>query len=123
MEKKWPFPLTTRQDELIRVEKERRIVAALVALQELLKAPEVGQLIGRVVLSRVFMDNSNKQLLLNADGNLYEEDTITAPTPRFERQRVTPTRAIVMLYQLKAEDIQALHLALQVSDPKLLIGD
>ena len=115
--------MTTRQDELIRVEKERRIVAALVALQELLKAPEVGQLIGRVVLSRVFMDNSNKQLLLNADGNLYEEDTITAPTPRFERQRVTPTRAIVMLYQLKAEDIQALHLALQVSDPKLLIGD
>lgn len=121
----WKFPLTERQGELIKAEKERRIVAALVALQGLCAAPEVKELIRGVVLAQIqptsLSEETFYELVLSEAG--LRELTRRVNGGYMSNQVIEPTREIVAKYDLKAEEIAALHLALQVSDPAKLLGD
>jgi len=96
----WKFPLTSKQAKLIAAEKERRIVAALVALQELIKSPELKQLVVGILLATSPEEDPTWQLMLGSDGRL---DEIKMGDNGLQRTTVNPTRALMMKYKLEAE--------------------
>lgn len=117
----WKFPLTEKQGELIKAEKERRIVAAAVALQELLKAPQVKQLVTAISLASFPKEGLLCELMLGVDGKLDETQRGDGVFRQMLVDEKRPLVGLVKKYGLEAEQIQALHLALQESDPRKLL--